>query len=30
MGRAEEMLRTGIREEDQDRLVDEYLRKVVA
>jgi len=30
MGRAEEMLRAGIREDDQDRLVDEYLRKVVA
>ncbi|MGE0086763.1 MAG: hypothetical protein AB7S75_20350 [Desulfococcaceae bacterium] len=30
LGRAEAMLRSGIRDEDQDRLVDEYLEKVVA
>ncbi len=30
LGKAEEMLKAGIRDEDQDRLVDEYLKKVVA
>ncbi len=30
LGKAEEMLKAGITDEDQDRLVDEYLEKVVA